>query len=132
MSWRTAGQLLMGRSGVVPDEVGGLVQAIGCGEVDAFAALYDRTASVVFGLLQHTLGEPAAVERAMVRVYMRVWRTAPAFDPAVMSGGAFLIDAVHRESNGPERRDHVGGAGSWSARGSCAGRRGPVTRSRRR
>jgi RNA polymerase sigma-70 factor, ECF subfamily len=97
----------MGRSGAAPDEVGGLLQAAGCGDVDAFAALYDRTASVVFGLLQHTPGDSAAAERAMVRVYVRVWRTAPAFDPAVMSGGAFLIEAVHREFDGRERRDHA-------------------------
>jgi WhiB family transcriptional regulator, redox-sensing transcriptional regulator len=33
------------------DEVGGLLQAAGCGDADAFAAFYDRTASVVFGRL---------------------------------------------------------------------------------
>ena len=123
----------MGRSSVVPDEVGGLLQAVGCGDVDAYAAFYDRTASVVFGLLQHTLGESAA-ERVMVRVYTQVWRTAPTFDPTVTSGGGFLMQAVYRElaRDGRERRDHIGRAGSWSARGSCVGRRGPVTPSRRR
>ena len=120
----------MGRGGVAPDEVGDLLRAAGCGDGDAFAALYDRTASVVFGLLQHTLGESAA-ERAAVRVYVQVWRTAAAFDPAVMSGGAFLMEAVHREFDERKGRDH--GAGSWiSARGSCAGGRGTVTPRRRR
>jgi len=101
----------VGRSGVELDEVGGLLQAAGCGDVDAFdafaafAAFYDRTASVVFGLLRHALGESAAAERATVRVYVRVWRTAPTFDPAVMAGGAFLIQAIHREFDGRERRD---------------------------
>ena len=122
----------MGRSGVAPDEVADLLRAAGCGDDDAFAALYGRTASVVFGLLQHTLGESAA-ERAAVRVYVQVWRTAAAFDPAVMSGGAFLLEAVYRELDERKGRDHVGGAGSWiSARGSCAGGRGTVTPRRRR
>jgi RNA polymerase sigma-70 factor, ECF subfamily len=82
----------VGRSSVELDEVGGLLQAAGCGDADAFAAFYDRTASVVFGVLHHALGE-AAAERAMVRVYVRVWRTAPDFDPAMMSGASFLLRA---------------------------------------
>ena len=90
----------MGRSGVALDEVGCLLQATGRGDVDAFAALYGRTASVVFGLLEHMTEDPAVAERAMVRVYVRVWRTAPVFDPAVMSGSAFLVEAVHREVDG--------------------------------
>ena len=97
----------MGRSSVVLDEIGCLVQATGCGDGNAFATLYDRTASVMFGLIQHASGDSAAVERAMVRVYVRVWRTAPAFDPTVTSGGAFLMDALYREFDGRERRDHA-------------------------
>ena len=97
----------MGRSGVALDEVGCLLQATGRGDVDAFAALYGRTASVVFGLLEHMTEDPAVAERAMVRVYVRVWRTAPVFDPAVMSGRAFLVEAVHREVDGRERRGHA-------------------------
>ena len=120
----------MGRSGVAPDEVGDLLRAAGRGAGAAFAALSDRTASGVFGLLQPTLGESAA-ERAAVRVYVQVWRTAAAFDPAVMSGGAFLLKAVYREFDERKGRDH--GAGSWiSARGACAGGRGTVTRRPRR
>jgi RNA polymerase sigma-70 factor, ECF subfamily len=94
----------VGRSSVELDEVGGLLQAAGCGDADAFAAFYDRTASVVFGVLHHALGE-AAAERAMVRVYVRVWRTAHTFDPAVLAGGAFLILTIHRELDGRDRRD---------------------------
>jgi RNA polymerase sigma-70 factor (ECF subfamily) len=87
----------VGRQGVALDEVGGLLQAAGRGDDAAFAAFYDRTAPVVFDLLRHALGDAAAAERATVRVYVRVWRTAPAFDPAGMSGCAFLVEAVHRE-----------------------------------
>jgi hypothetical protein len=38
-----------------------------------------------------SLGESAAAEQVTVRIYVRVWRTAPTFDPALMSGGTFLI-----------------------------------------
>ena len=86
----------MGRSGTVQDEVGSLLRAAGNDDVDAFAAFYDRTAPAMFNLLRRELDEPAA-ERATVRVYLGVWRTAAAFDPARMSGWTFLLHAVHRD-----------------------------------
>jgi hypothetical protein len=73
--------------------------------VDALAAFYERTAAVVFNLLHSALGESEAAERVTVRVYVRVWRTAPTFDPAMMSGCAFLLLAVHREVDGREFGD---------------------------
>lgn len=83
----------MGRSAVELDEVDELLQAAGRGDFDAFASLYDRTAPAVFNHLHHVLGDATAAERATVRVYVRVWRTAPDFDPAVMSGASFLLRA---------------------------------------
>jgi len=101
------------RSGVELDEVGALLQAAGCGDAEAFASFYDRTAPAVFNHLHHMLGDTAAAERATVRVYVRVWRTAPAFDPAVMSGASFLVHAFQRafdvrEGRGVARCAHVG------------------------
>ena len=94
----------MGRGGVAPDEVGDLLQGAGAGDVDALAPFYERTSPLVFNLLNYALGELAAAERATVRVYVHVWRTAPAFDPASMSGCTFLLRAVHRELDGRRRR----------------------------
>jgi RNA polymerase sigma-70 factor, ECF subfamily len=87
------------------DEVDALFQAAGRGDFDAFASFYDRTAPAVFNHLHHVLGDTAAAERATVRVYVRVWRTAHTFDPAVLAGGAFLILTIHRELDGRDRRD---------------------------
>ena len=89
--------------------------------------IYERTASIVFGLLHHVLGESAAAERAMVRVYVRVWRSAPAFDPAVMTGGAFLMEVMHREFGGRQRRaDAQCGEGARSHGGRHAERVGRI------
>jgi RNA polymerase sigma-70 factor, ECF subfamily len=90
----------VGRLRVESDEVGWLLQAAGRGDVDAFAAFHDRTAPLVFGLLRHAYGESAAAERVTVRVYVRVWRAAPTFDSGVMTGGSFLVEAVHQEFEG--------------------------------
>jgi RNA polymerase sigma-70 factor, ECF subfamily len=95
----------VGRSCVPLDEVGGLLRAAGRGDFDSFAAFYDRNAPVVFNLLQHVLEDSTAAERATVRVYVRVWRTAPAFDPAVTSGGTYLMQTLQWEFDGRERRD---------------------------
>jgi RNA polymerase sigma-70 factor, ECF subfamily len=107
----------VGRSSIALDEVSGLLQAAGAGDMDALAAFYERTASVVFTLLCQAFRESTAAERATVRVYVHVWRTAAAFDPATMSGYTFLMLALHREIDGRELRHDA---------------RRPVTPSRRR
>ena len=86
----------MGRSGTAQDEVGSLLRAAGNADAAAFAAFYDRTSPVIFNVLRRELDEPAA-ERATVRVYLRVWQTASAFDPARMSGWAFVLHAVYHD-----------------------------------
>jgi DNA-directed RNA polymerase specialized sigma24 family protein len=113
----------VGRSWVPLDEVGGLLHAAGRGDLDSFAAFYDRTAPVVFNLLQHVLGDSTAAERATVRVYVRVWRTASAFDPAVTSGGTYLMQTLQWEFDGRERRlspQVTHSAGFWNPTGAQA------------
>jgi DNA-directed RNA polymerase specialized sigma24 family protein len=83
---------------VEPDEVDTLLQAAGRGDLDAFASFYDRTAPAVFNHLHHVLGDSAAAEQATVRVYVRVWRTAPVFDPA---GDVRSVLPAARMSAGP-------------------------------
>ena len=38
-----------------------------------------------------------AAEPGTVRVYVRVWRTASAFDPAVCRAGSYLMQTLHWE-----------------------------------
>jgi hypothetical protein len=95
--------LIVSRSAVELDEVDTLLQAAGRGDFDAFASFYDRTAPAVFNHLHHVLGDTAAAERATVRVYVRVWRTAPVFDPAVMSGASFLLRACRPAPEASDR-----------------------------
>lgn len=74
-----------------------LLTAIGRGDLDAFAAFYDRTASTVFGILQTGT---RSTEQATGRVYLGVWRAAPAFEAGRRSAYATLMAATRRELAG--------------------------------
>ncbi len=74
-----------------------LLTATGHGDLDAFAAFYDRTASTVFGMLH--IGTQAT-EPATERVYLGVWRAAPDFEPARRSAYSTLMVATRRELAG--------------------------------
>jgi len=49
-------------------------------EAEAWGLLYDRYAPSVFALAAHTLGR-AHAEELVQDVFLRLWRTAPQFDP---------------------------------------------------
>lgn len=80
-----------------------LLVAAGRGDLDAFAAFYDSTASVVTGLLDEVLGRREA-ERLTEEVYLALWRDAPGFDPLVRSAEATLRRTARRALVGPVRR----------------------------
>ena len=73
-----------------------LLVAAGRGDLNAFAAFYDRTAQVVFGMLHGVLGHPARAERATEDVYLQLWRAAPEFDPVGCSAWAMLMVTTRR------------------------------------
>lgn len=81
-------------SNAVLDE---LLAAAGQGDVGALGALYDGTAPVVFGLLRCMLGSATRAERATERVYLRLWRTSPQFDPDSTSALSLLLSHARRE-----------------------------------
>lgn len=74
-----------------------LLAAAGRGDVRALGALYDQTAPVVFGLLRVVLGESEQAEQATQRVYLRLWRAAPRFDPRDGSAASLLLRTACRE-----------------------------------
>lgn len=79
-----------------------LLVAAGRGDLDAFAAFYDLTAPVVFGMLHRVLRHPARAERVTRGIYRHLWRTAPGFDPAAgRSAYATLLLAARRALVGP-------------------------------
>lgn len=59
----------------------GLVRRMADGDREAFAAFYDHTSSLVFGLLMKILGDRQEAEDVAQEVYAQMWRTAESFDP---------------------------------------------------
>ena len=51
------------------------------GEEQALGALYDRTASQVYGLVLRVVNDPSIAEEVTLDVYMQAWRQAGQFNP---------------------------------------------------
>lgn len=58
---------------------------------EAFAALYDQTASRVHSLVSRILGNPADAEEVTLDVYLQAWREACRFDARRGSVSAWLL-----------------------------------------
>ena len=71
-----------------------------CGQDDqiAFAELYDRTSSRVFGLVLRVLQDPGYAEETTQEVYLQIWRTAANFDPTRGSAMTWLMTLAHRRA----------------------------------
>ena len=83
------------------------------GDESAFAALYDATASRVYGLVVRVLRNPAQSEEVTQEVYLDIWRTATRFDQGRGSALGWMLTIAHRRavdrvraSQAAEQRDH--------------------------
>jgi RNA polymerase sigma-70 factor (ECF subfamily) len=75
-----------------------LLRAVGEGDQEAFARLYDLTAPRVFGLVLRVLRDRAQAEEVTQEVYMQVWRAASDYDPERGSPLAWLLTVAHRRA----------------------------------
>lgn len=73
-------------AGLVP-----LVHAMGQGQQNALAQLYDETSAMLNGLLLRILERPEDAEEVLLDVYMKAWKYAAAYSPARGSVQAWLV-----------------------------------------
>jgi RNA polymerase sigma-70 factor, ECF subfamily len=59
-----------------------LLEGVARGDERAFAAVYDRYSSILFGLLLRILHSRAEAEDVLQEVCLQIWQQAHAFDPA--------------------------------------------------
>jgi RNA polymerase sigma-70 factor, ECF subfamily len=75
-----------------------LLRRVARRDTDAFAALYDRTKSRVYGLITRVLRDPGYSEETTQEVYLEVWRTAAAYDATRGSALSWLMTMAHRRA----------------------------------
>lgn len=75
-----------------------LLRQVARRDVDAFAALYDRTRARVYGLVTRVLRDHGYSEEITQEIYLEVWRSAEAFDPSRGSALAWLMTMAHRRA----------------------------------
>ncbi|TQF65918.1 sigma-70 family RNA polymerase sigma factor [Rhodococcus spelaei] len=75
-----------------------LVTASAAGDATAFAELYDRTSSRVYGMVLRVLRDRGFAEETTQEVYLQVWRAADTFDAARGSALSWLLTLAHRRA----------------------------------
>jgi RNA polymerase sigma-70 factor, ECF subfamily len=74
------------------------------GDQLAFSALYDATASHVFGTVLRVVRDPAQSEEVTQEVYVDVWRQAARFDAELGSARTWILTMAHRRAVDRVRR----------------------------
>jgi len=81
-----------------PPSVDQLLGAVAQGDHAGFEALYDRTASKVFGLVRRVVRDAAQAEEVAQEVFLEVWRSAPAYDASRGRGETWVLTIAHRRA----------------------------------
>ena len=68
------------------------------GDRAAFSALYDATASRVFGLVRRLLVDSAQAEEVTQEVYLEIWQTATRYETNRGSAMAWMLTLAHRRA----------------------------------
>jgi RNA polymerase sigma factor (sigma-70 family) len=68
-----------------------LLGAVAKGDEAAFERLYDATRAKLYGVLLRILGRPALAEEVMQETYLKVWKMADHFDPAIASPITWMV-----------------------------------------
>jgi RNA polymerase sigma-70 factor (ECF subfamily) len=79
-------------------ELAALLAMVARGDDAAFASVYDRFATVVYGLVRRIVRDPAQSEEVTQEVLLEVWRTASRFDPGAGSARSWLVTLAHRRA----------------------------------
>jgi RNA polymerase sigma-70 factor (ECF subfamily) len=75
-----------------------LLTAVGSGDRAAFAALFDRTAALVYGTALRILRDPTQSEEVTQEAFLDVWRTAARFDSSRGSAVAWVSTIAHHRA----------------------------------
>ena len=80
------------------DSPDALLIAAAAADESAFAAFYDATIRLVYGVVAKVARDPARTEEIVQETYFQAWRQAPRFDPSRGSAVAWLTTIAHRRA----------------------------------
>lgn len=80
------------------EDLTALLLRTGLGDERAFAALYERAAGWVYGLVLRILRNPSLSEEVAQEVMVEVWRQAARFDAGRGSAKAWIMTIAHRRA----------------------------------
>jgi RNA polymerase sigma-70 factor, ECF subfamily len=100
-----------GTSGAMmtPTELVWLLAAVGRGDQAAFERLYNATRGKLYGVVLRILRRPDLAEEVVQEAYVKIWRSAGQFDPAIASPITWMvaiarnraIDLVRKKTEDP-------------------------------
>lgn len=80
------------------EELTNLLIRTGRSDQQAFAELYQRTSSKLFGVCLHMLRERSEAEEVLQEAYITVWRRAASFDAAKASAITWLVTLARNKA----------------------------------
>ncbi|GAB3652150.1 ECF RNA polymerase sigma factor SigK [Zhihengliuella somnathii] len=75
-----------------------LLARVGLGDEDAFEALYDESAGLVFGLIKRVVRDPGLSEEVLQEVFVEVWQHATRYDAERGSARSWICTVAHRRA----------------------------------
>ncbi len=81
-----------------PTSLEDLLSTVAKGDQTAFAALYDRVGSQVYGLVRRVVRDPSQSEEVTQEVLLEVWRSASRFDRGRGSASGWIMTMAHRRA----------------------------------
>ncbi len=89
---RSGGQgTFLGHFMLMQAELVWLLGAVAKGDKAAFERLYGATRAKLYGVLLRILGRPELAEEVMQETYLKVWKMADKFDPALASPITWMV-----------------------------------------
>lgn len=80
------------------DPTGRLIGKVACGDVDAFACLYDDVAPLIYGVARRVVRDGTLAEEVTQDVLLTVWQQASRYDPRCASGRTWVLVIAHRRA----------------------------------
>jgi RNA polymerase sigma-70 factor, ECF subfamily len=89
------------------DEEERLLARVASGDMDSFAAVYDRYGGSVYSLAWKMLGDSQAAQEVAQEVFEAIWRGAKAFSPGRGNARTWILAMAHHKSVDAMRRQRV-------------------------